>query len=100
VGRALRREKKYWFCYNWHARGSSISSVSLFYLVGIFDLWGGLGTLLVSSVGAYLIAARIRSPYMPWIGFFFLMGHMSISHIKRQTEAAPHVIDISGKAYT
>lgn len=71
--------------------------VSLFYLVGLFDLWVGIRTLLVSSVGAYLIASRIRGPYMPWIGFVFLMGHMSINHIFRQRRAAPDVVDITGK---
>lgn len=33
---------------------------------------------------------------MPWIGFLFLMVHMSISHIKRQIEASPSSIDITG----
>ena len=70
--------------------------MSLFYLVGLFDLWVGIRTLLISSTGAYLIAANIRGPYMPWIGFVFLMGHMSISHILRQYRATPEVVDISG----
>ncbi|KAI9751387.1 MAG: lysophospholipid acyltransferase [Lichina confinis] len=73
-----------------------IVGVSLFYLVGLFDLWVGIRTLLISSTGAYLIAANIRGPYMPWIGFVFLMGHMSISHILRQYRATPEVVDISG----
>ena len=71
--------------------------VSLFYLVGLFDLWVGIRTLLISSTGAYLIAAKIRGPYMPWIGFVFLMGHMSISHILRQHRETPEVVDISGR---
>ena len=72
-------------------------SVSLFYLLGLFDLWGGLRTLLVSSIGAYLIATKIEGPFMPWIGFVFLMSHMSISHLIRQARADPNVIDITGK---
>jgi lysophospholipid acyltransferase len=71
-------------------------SVSLFYLVGLFDLWGGLTTLAISAAGAYIISARIKSPYMPWIGFVFLMGHMSISHIQRQRMNDDSVVDITG----
>lgn len=33
---------------------------------------------------------------MPWIGFIFLMGHMSINHISRQILDNPQVIDITG----
>lgn len=72
--------------------------VSLFYLVGIFDLWlNGIGTLAVSAVGAYSIATYLKtSPYMPWIGFIYLMGHMSISHIWRQAANDPGSVDITG----
>lgn len=71
-------------------------SVSLFYLVGLFDLWSGLRTLFVSSAGAYLIAAYIDGPLMPWIGFVFVMGHMSINHVHRQIASAPDQVDITG----
>jgi lysophospholipid acyltransferase len=70
-------------------------SVSLFYLVGLFDLWGGLTTLAISAAGAYIISAKIKSPYMPWIGFVFLMGHMSISHLQRQ-RMNDDSVDITG----
>lgn len=72
--------------------------MSLFYLVGIFDLWiNGIGTLAISSVGAYCIAYYLKSsPYMPWVGFFYLMGHMSISHIQRQASNDPGSVDITG----
>jgi lysophospholipid acyltransferase len=33
---------------------------------------------------------------MPWIGFVFLMGHMSINHLHRQFVAQPRNIDITG----
>ncbi|KAJ6264802.1 lysophospholipid acyltransferase [Drechslerella dactyloides] len=69
---------------------------SLFYLLGIFDLWGGVRTVAISSVGAYMIAAFIKGPLMPWIGFVFLMGHMSISHILRQRRGTDSVVDITG----
>lgn len=33
---------------------------------------------------------------MPWIGFVFAMGHMSVSHIQRQIANTPSVVDITG----
>ncbi|KPM36887.1 Lysophospholipid acyltransferase [Neonectria ditissima] len=72
-------------------------SVSLFYLVGLFDLWDGTRTLLISAGGAFGIAKFLRSsPYMPWIGFAFVMGHMSISHIARQAADSPSSVDVTG----
>ncbi|KAF3076479.1 Lysophospholipid acyltransferase [Trichoderma lentiforme] len=74
-----------------------IICVSLFYLVGLFDLWDGILTLAISAGGTYAIAKFLRgSPYMPWIGFFFVMGHMSVSHIQRQIANTPDVVDITG----
>ncbi|KAF2865045.1 MBOAT family protein-like protein [Massariosphaeria phaeospora] len=73
-----------------------IVGVSLFYLVGFFDLWTGLLTIFFSAGGAYLIASRINSPYMPWIGFVYLMGHMSVSHIYRQNLDDANTVDITG----
>ncbi|MCJ1304937.1 lysophospholipid acyltransferase, partial [Hypocenomyce scalaris] len=73
-----------------------IIAVSLFYLVGLFDLWAGIRTLFISSAGAYLIAAYIEGPMMPWIGFVFVMGHMSVNHFYRQIANAPDKIDITG----
>ena len=68
----------------------------MFYLVGLFDLWTGLRTIFISAGGAYLISSKIHSPYMPWIGFVFLMGHMSVNHIYRQAVNDPSVFDITG----
>lgn len=70
--------------------------VSLFYLLGLFDLWSGLAVLLFSSIGAYGIAAGISGPFMPWIAFVFLMGHMSVSHIYRQMVNDNSVVDVTG----
>ncbi|KAL6850897.1 Lysophospholipid acyltransferase [Amphichorda felina] len=70
---------------------------SIFYLVGLFDLWDGALTLLISAGGAYCIAKFLRfSPYMPWIGFGFVMGHMSVSHIWRQIADSSSTADITG----
>lgn len=73
-----------------------MGSVSLFYLVGVFSLWTGIRTLLIASVGAYGIAAFIQGPYMPWISFTFLMGHMLVSHIYRELYPQPGVVDVTG----
>lgn len=77
-------------------KNAFIVLVSLFYLVGLFDLWDGLITLFISAAAAYIIAWKIESPYMPWVGFVFLMGHMSISHIYRQILNDDSVVDITG----
>ncbi|KAK9362732.1 MBOAT, membrane-bound O-acyltransferase family-domain-containing protein [Lipomyces starkeyi] len=58
-------------------------SVSTFYLLGIFSLWDGLKTLLISSLGTYTLAKYVKSPLMPWVVFLFLMGHLTINHVNR-----------------
>ncbi|KAJ0165024.1 Lysophospholipid acyltransferase [Colletotrichum tanaceti] len=74
-----------------------IICTSTFYLVGLFDLWDGVRTLAIASVSVYCIAKYMRtSPFMPWIGFGFLMGHMSINHIARQVANNPSSVDITG----
>jgi len=71
-------------------------SISLFFLVGLFDLWSGLATIVFDAVGAYLIAAYVKGPIMPWVGFAFCMGHMSVSHIHRMLANSPSSVDITG----
>ncbi|KAF2490243.1 MBOAT family protein [Lophium mytilinum] len=73
-----------------------IVGVSLFYLIGLFDLWDGLRTLIWASGVTYAIAMFVDSPYMPWIGFAYNMGHMSVNHIHRMTINDPGSIDITG----
>lgn len=70
--------------------------IALFYTIGLFDLWWGLLTVFADAAATYLIAAYIKGPYMPWIGFIWLMGHMSVSHIYRHIADDPSVIDITG----
>ncbi|KAF2738652.1 MBOAT family protein-like protein [Polyplosphaeria fusca] len=77
-------------------KNAFIIAVSLFYMIGLFDLWSGLVTILISAGSAYALAAKMNSPYMPWVGFVFLMGHMSVNHIYRQMLDDPSVIDITG----
>ena len=74
----------------------SFRSIAVFFLVGLFDLWSGLALVAFDATITYLIASLIHGPYMPWIGFVFLMGHMSISHISRQVVASPSTVDITG----
>lgn len=76
--------------------GLTLSSISLFYLVGLFDLWSGLRTLVISAYGTYIIASQVNSPYMPWIGFVFQMGYMSVNHIIRQNVNDASQVDITG----
>jgi len=53
--------------------------------------------MLISAGGAYAIAKFLRgSRYMPWVGFVFLMGHMSVNHIARQAANSPRSVDITG----
>ncbi|KAE9970376.1 putative beta-glucosidase E [Venturia inaequalis] len=80
----------------WQKNAFNIA-VSMFYLVGLFSLWGGLRTLLISSIGSYCIAMFVQGPFMPWIGFVFCMGHMSINHIARMDPTNDSgAIDITG----
>lgn len=73
-----------------------IIAVSLFYLIGLFDLWGGIRTILWSAGGTYAISYYIDGSLMPWITFVWLMGHMSLNHIIRQRLGDPSQIDITG----
>ena len=75
---------------------SEYGRVGLFYLIGLFDLWWGLATIATDAIVTYLLAAYIRGPYMPWLGFVWLMGHMSVSHIYRHMMNDPSVLDITG----
>ena len=65
-------------------------------MIGLFDLWDGIRTLLYSSVITYAIAYYIDGSLMPWIGFIFLMGHMSVNHIDRQLTNDASRVDITG----
>jgi len=70
--------------------------ISLFYLIGLFDLWGGIRTILWSAGGTYAIAYYIDGSLMPWIAFVWLMGHMSVNHITRQRLGDPSTVDVTG----
>lgn len=71
---------------------------AIFYLVGIFNLWGGLRTLLVSILGTYILTKYLRgNPFMPWVVFLFVMGHLFTTHVDAQFhDYDQSVADISG----
>ena len=72
-------------------------SISLFILVGVYDLWNGLWIILSSAIGTYVLSFRLKGPMMPWIVFIFVMGQMSISQLIRQIYKTPDdVIDYTG----
>ncbi|KAI1866049.1 uncharacterized protein JN550_008027 [Neoarthrinium moseri] len=78
-------------------KNAFIIACSLFYLVGLFDLWDGLRTLVIAAGGTYGLAYYLRgSPYMPWLGFVFLMGHMAVNQLARQFANNPAAVDITG----
>lgn len=70
--------------------------ISLFYLVGLFDLWDGVRTLTLSSIFVYYVAKYLKGPFMPWIVFIFVMGHLSVSQLTRQFVNDPSIVDITG----
>lgn len=83
-------------CQSPHHLSLTSNSIGLFFVVGLFDLWWGLATIILDAIVTYLIAGYVQGPYMPWIGFVWLMGHMSVSHIYRHMLNDPAVIDITG----
>ena len=71
--------------------------ISLFFLVGVFDLWTALWTLIISSAGTYALTFGIQGPMMPWVVFVFVMGHLSVSQLVRLFDRVPDsVIDNTG----
>ncbi|CAJ2505955.1 Uu.00g000850.m01.CDS01 [Anthostomella pinea] len=74
-----------------------IISGGLFYLVGLYSLWAGVRSIIISSGVTYALAHYLRtSPYMPWIAFVFLMGHMATNQLARQFAGDPSSVDITG----
>ena len=73
-----------------------IIAVTLFYLVGLFDLWVGIRTIAIDAAVTYALAYYVDGTLMPWFVFVFLMGHMSLNHIQRQILNDPGVNDITG----
>ncbi|KAG5513198.1 hypothetical protein PMAC_001568 [Pneumocystis sp. 'macacae'] len=74
----------------------SIISISLIFLVVIFDLWYGVQTVLISTTCAYIIVQYVKGPYMPYVAFVFLIGHLSInSHFYRQYLNTDERVDVT-----
>lgn len=71
---------------------------SLFYLIGIFDLWYGLFTFLLSSGFTFWITYKLRkSPFMPWVNFLFVLLHLFANHLSVQLrdDFDVNVIDVT-----
>ncbi|ODV80155.1 MBOAT-domain-containing protein [Suhomyces tanzawaensis NRRL Y-17324] len=73
-------------------------AVSAFYVFGILNLYSGLMTLLILSLGCYFITRYLRTSSMPWVNFLFLMGHLAYNHVSEQffNSYDPTKIDITG----
>lgn len=76
-----------------------VIAVSLFYIFAIMNITDGFITLMVSSMGTYVITRYIHTPYMPWINFIFLMAHLTVNHLKLQffitEDYDPDTVDIT-----
>lgn len=64
-------------------------------------MWLGLRTLLSSTLISYFITKYCRtSPFMPWVNFAFVMGHLLLNHLEEQFFAEDldfvNVIGITG----
>lgn len=52
-------------------KNAFIVAVSLFYMIGMFDLYDGLRTFLYSAGITYAIVRFVDGSLMPWIAFVF-----------------------------
>ncbi|EEB09580.1 membrane bound O-acyltransferase [Schizosaccharomyces japonicus yFS275] len=55
----------------------------LVYLLFIFHLEKGVVALFIDIFFTYYVSKYVRSPKMPWIVFFFDLGHTLLNHIDR-----------------
>lgn len=75
-----------------------ITSVSMFYLFGVLNLYQGFQTLFISTTFTYLITRFYKSRFMPFVNFAFVMGHLALNHFTAQffNNEGPEAIDITG----
>ncbi|CAR28116.1 ZYRO0D14212p [Zygosaccharomyces rouxii] len=75
-----------------------ITSVSMFYLFGVLNLYQGFQTLFISTTFTYLISRFYKSRFMPFVNFGFVMGHLALNHFSAQfyDSEGPEAIDITG----
>jgi lysophospholipid acyltransferase len=66
--------------------------ISLFFLVGMFDLWTAVWALLISSLGTYALAFTVQGPRMPWFVFVFVMTLLTVTHLIRQFNGVPDTV--------
>ncbi|CCE80463.1 Piso0_003580 [Millerozyma farinosa CBS 7064] len=83
---------------NYTLKNVYIISVSAFYIYGVLNLYDGVIKLFVASLGSYFITRYVRTNFMPWINFTFLMLYLAYQHILVQFVADDKAgkIDITG----
>ncbi|KAI0796503.1 MBOAT, membrane-bound O-acyltransferase family-domain-containing protein [Abortiporus biennis] len=57
--------------------------IAVFYFIPVLHLWNGFAQLMFDVLGTYYIAKTVKSAHMPWIVFWFVMGHLTVNHIIR-----------------
>ncbi|CCH41909.1 lysophospholipid acyltransferase [Wickerhamomyces ciferrii] len=79
-------------------KNAYIISISAFYLFGIMSLFSGFRTLLISSLFTFLCTKYLKSEFMPFINFAFVMGHLAMNHFYLQfvNEYDSTKVDITG----
>lgn len=84
--------------HNYTLKNVYVVAVSSFYIFGILELYLGVFSLLVASMGTYFITRYLRNNYMPWINLIFLMSYLSYFHLHEQffQQYDPAKIDITG----
>ncbi|RXK37066.1 lysophospholipid acyltransferase [Tremella mesenterica] len=63
--------------------------ISLFFYVPLLNLGRGLAHLLFSCAGTYALVVGSRSANMPWMVFAFVMGHLSLNHLRLSFKGTP-----------
>ncbi len=76
---------------------NSVCSVSLSYIVYIFDDYSALATLLFDCVNTYAMVRFIRRPSMPWIVTAYLMSHLLVMRLLSMLDGKsdPWAVDVS-----
>lgn len=70
---------------------------SLFFLLVVFHLNGGVAQLVGESAFTYVVARYVRSRQMPWIVFWVTMSHLMVNHaIRAWANIGYDTIEITG----
>ncbi|KAG7096611.1 hypothetical protein E1B28_004028 [Marasmius oreades] len=58
-------------------------AVTMFFLLSLFKMYSGTLQLLADILVTYFVAKWNTGPKMPWIIFFFALGHLMVNHVIR-----------------